>query len=330
MTVRSKPGKDSAMFVGIDVSKDRLDVAIHESKDGLQFTRDESGLARLIEQLRGLPGSIELVVLEATGGLERDVVAALAIAKIPAAVVNPKQVRDFAKATGKLAKTDGIDAAVLAHFAEAVRPAVRVLGDELSQAFEARITRRNQLIQMLVAEKNRRASLLVQRTSSTAMAKSIEVHIQWLEKQIAELDQDIDQLIKNSPLWREKDDLLQSVPGVGPVTSRTLLSFVPELGTLGNKQVAALIGLAPFNRDSGQFAGRRSIWGGRAEVRSALYMAAVTAIRCNPALRSFYDRLKAAGKAPLVAMTATMRKLLVILNAMLRDRTPWTSPFLGA
>jgi transposase len=318
------------MFVGIDVSKDRLDLAVHESKDRSQFSRDESGLARLIEQLRSLPGSIELVVLEATGGLERDVVAALAIAKIPTAVVNPKQVRDFAKATGKLAKTDGIDAAVLAHFAEAVRPAVRAVGDELSQALEARVTRRNQLIQMLVAEKNRRASLLVQRTSSTAMAKSIEVHIQWLEKQIAELDQDIERFIKNSPLWREKDDLLQSVPGVGPVTSRTLLSFVPELGTLGNKQIAALIGLAPFNRDSGQFAGRRSIWGGRAEVRSALYMAALTAIRCNPVLRSFYDRLKDAGKAPLVAMTATMRKLLVILNAMLRHRTPWTSPLLGA
>ena len=318
------------MFVGIDVSKDRLDVAVHEGKDRWQFGRDESGLARLIEQLRSLPGSIELVVLEATGGLERDVAAALAVAKIPTAVVNAKQVRDFAKATGKLAKTDGIDAGVLAHFAQAVRPAVREIGDEFSQALEARITRRNQLIQMLVAEKNRRAMLLVQRTAPAAMGKSIEVHVKWLEKQIAELDQDIDRMIKNSPVWREKDDLLQSVPGVGPVTSRTLLSFVPELGTLANKQIAALIGLAPFNRDSGHMAGRRAIWGGRAEVRCVLYMAALTATRCNPVLRSFYARLLAAGKPSMVALTATMRKLLVTLNAMLRHRTPWTPPLLGA
>jgi len=318
------------MFVGIDVSKDRLDVAVHGGNERWQFARDEKGIPQLIEQLRGLPGPIELVVLEATGGLERDVAAALAVAKLPAAVVNPKQVRDFAKATGKLAKTDGIDAAILAHFGEAIRPVVQVIGDELSQALEARITRRNQLIQMFVAEKNRRAMLVVQRTGSTAMAKSIEAHILWLEKQIAELDQDVDKLIRNSPVWREKDDLLQSVPGVGPVTSRTLLSFVPELGTLGNKQIAALIGLAPFNHDSGRMAGRRAIWGGRAEVRSALYMAVVAAIRCNSVLRSFYARLKAAGKAPMVAITATMRKLLVTLNAMLRNRTPWTPPLTRA
>lgn len=318
------------MFVGIDVSKDRLDVAVHGGTEKWQFGRDEKGISQLIEQLRGLPGPIELVVLEATGGLERDVAASLAVAKLPAAVVNPKQVRDFAKATGKLAKTDGIDAAILAHFGEAIRPVVQVIGDELSQALEARITRRNQLIQMFVAEKNRRAMLVVQRTGSTAMAKSIEVHILWLEMQIAELDQDVDKLIRNSPVWREKDDLLQSVPGVGPVTSRTLLSFVPELGTLGNKQIAALIGLAPFNHDSGRMAGRRAIWGGRAEVRSALYMAVVAAIRCNPILRSFYARLKAAGKAPMVAITATMRKLLVTLNAMLRNRTPWTPPLMRA
>jgi transposase len=318
------------MFVGIDVSKDRLDVAVHGGKERWQFARDEKGISQLIEQLRSLPGPIELVVLEATGGLERDVAAALAVAKLPAAVVNPKQVRDFGKATGKLAKTDGIDAAILAHFGEAIRPVVQVIGDELSQALEARITRRNQLIQMFVAEKNRRAMLVVQRTGSTAMAKSIEVHILWLEKQIAELDQDIDKLIRNSPVWREKDDLLQSVPGVGPITSRTLLSFVPELGTLGNKQIAALIGLAPFNHDSGRMAGRRAIWGGRAKVRSALYMAVVAAIRCNPILRSFYARLKAAGKPPMVAITATMHKLLITLNAMLRNRTPWTPPLMRA
>jgi transposase len=307
-----------------------LDVAVHGSKETWQFSRDESGLASLIEQLRGLPIQVDLVVLEATGGLERDVAAALAVAKLPAAVVNARQVRDFARAMGKQAKTDGIDAAVLAHFGEVVRPSVQVVGDEVSQALEARITRRNQLIQMFVAEKNRRAMLVIQRTGSTAMAKSIEVHVQWLEKQIAELDEEIDRLIKNSPVWREMDDLLQSVPGVGPVTSRTLLSCVPELGTLGNKQIAALVGVAPFNHDSGQRAGRRTIWGGRAEVRSVLYMAVVAAIRCNPHLRSFYARLKAAGKASKVAITATMRKLLVTLNAMIRDRTPWTPPPLRA
>jgi len=318
------------MFVGIDVSKERLDVSVHGHKESWQFSRDESGLARLVDHLRGLGESITLVVLEATGGLERDVAAGFAVAKIPAAVVNPRQVRDFARATGKLAKTDGIDAAVLAHFAEAVRPAVQVVGDELAQALEARITRRSQLIQMLVAEKNRRATLLVQRTASSAMAKSIDVHIRWLEKQIAELDDDVDKLIRNSPVWREKDDLLQSVPGVGPVTSRTLLSYVPELGALDRKKIAALIGLAPYNRDSGQGVGRRAIWGGRAEVRSALYMATMAALRCNPVLRTFHARLKAAGKARMVAITATMRKLLITLNAMLRDCVPWTPPALKA
>lgn len=318
------------MFVGIDVSKERLDVSVHGRKESWQFSRDESGLGRLIGHLRSLGESITLVVLEATGGLERDVAAALAVAKIPAAVVNARQVRDFARATGKLAKTDAIDAAVLAHFAEAVRPAVQAVGDELAQALEARITRRNQLIQMLVAEKNRRAMLLLQVTGSSAMAKSIDVHVRWLEKQIAELDDDVDKLIKNSPVWREKDDLLQSVPGVGPITSRTLLGYVPELGALDRKKIAALIGLAPFNHDSGHLTGRRAIWGGRAEVRSVLYMAAMAALRCNPVLRTFYARLKAAGKPPMVAITATMRKLLTTLNAMVRDRVPWTPPALRA
>jgi len=314
------------MFVGIDVSKDRLDVAVHGRKENWQFNRDENGLGRLVDHLQSLGESITLVVLEATGGLERDVAASLAVAKIPAAVVNARQVRDFARATGKLAKTDGIDATVLAHFAEAIRPAVQTVADELAQALEARITRRNQLIQMFVAEKNRRAMLLIQRTASSAMAKSIDVHIQWLEKQIASLDDELDKLIKNSPVWKEKDDLLQSVPGVGPVTSRTLLGYVPELGTLDRKKIAALIGLAPFNHDSGHLSGRRAIWGGRAEVRSVLYMAVVAALRCNPVLRAFYARLIAAGKVPKVAITATMRKLLTTLNAMVRDGASWTPP----
>jgi transposase len=312
------------MFVGVDVAKEQLDVAVHNSSERWQVTRDERGLARLVELLRGLGEPITLVVMEATGGLERDVAAALTVAKIPAAVVNARQVRDFARATGKLAKTDGIDASVLAHFAEAVRPPVQPIADELSLALEARITRRSQLVQMLVAEKNRRASLLVQRTGSTKMLKSLAAHIGWLEKQITELDDDIDNHIKNSPVWREKDDLLQSVPGVGPVTSRTLISYLPELGTLDRKKIAALVGLAPFNRDSGQASGRRAIWGGRAEVRTVLYMAAVAALRCNSALRAFYDRLKATGKLSLVAITATMRKLLTALNAMVRDHARWS------
>jgi len=317
------------MFVGIDISKEQVDVAVHGRKETWQFGRDERGLVGLLDHLKGLGQPIALVVLEASGGLERDVAAALAIAKIPAAVVNPRQVRDFAGALGKLAKTDRIDAGVLAHFAQAVRPAVQPIADELVLALEARITRRNQLIQMLVAEKNRRAMLIVQRTGSSAMVKSIETHIKWLEKQIGELDEDIDKQIKNSPMWREMDDLLQSVPGVGPVTSRTLLSYVPELGSLDRKKIAALVGLAPFNHDSGRASGRRAIWGGRADVRNVLYMAVVAALRCNPVLRAFHARLKAAGKPSLVAITATMRKLLTALNAIARDRSPWTPPLLN-
>lgn len=312
------------MFVGVDVSKEQLDVAVHGRSERWQFTRDERGLSHLVSHLRELAEPIALVVLEATGGLERDVAAALAVAKIPAAVVNPRQVRDFARAIGKLAKTDGIDASVLAHFAEAVRPSVQPVTNQLALALEARVTRRNQLIQMLVAEKNRRASLLIQRTSSSKMVKSIEAHIAWLEKQINELDDDINNHIKNSPIWREKDDLLQSVPGVGPVTSRTLLSYLPELGTLDRKKIAALAGLAPFNHDSGKASGRRAIWGGRAEIRTVLYMAVVAALRCNPVLRSYHARLKAAGKPSLVAITATMRKLLTALNAMVRDGVRWS------
>jgi transposase len=318
------------MFIGIDISKDRLEVAVHERDYRWQVTRDEGGLCQLVEQLRQVGEPIELVVLEATGGLERDVAAALAVAKIPTAVVNARQVRDFARAIGKLAKTDGIDASVLAHFAQAVRPAVHPVADVLAVELEARMTRRSQLIQMLVAEKNRHATLLVQVTGSSKMLKSIATHIRWLEEQIETLDEDIDNHIKKSPLWRENDDLLQSVPGVGPVTSRTLLSYLPELGTLDRKKIAALVGVAPFNQDSGQGSGRRSIWGGRAEVRNVLYMATVCSIRCNPVLQAFHARLKAAGKPPLVALTATMRKLLVALNAMVRDRIAWAPPALNA
>jgi transposase len=314
------------MFVGIDISKEQLDVAVHERKERWQFGRDEKGLVALVEHLKRFDQPITLVALEATGGLERDVAVALAVARIPSAVVNPRQVRDFARATGKLAKTDTIDAAVLAHFAAAVQPAVQVLADKEALALEARVTRRNQVVQMLVAEKNRRATLIVQQTANPAIVKSIQTHIDWLDEQIKELDDDIDDQIKKSPIWREKDDLLQSVPGVGPVTSRTLLSYVPELGKLDRKEIAALIGLAPFNQDSGQASGRRAIWGGRAKVRNVLFMAAIAAVRCNPVLRTFYARLKAAGKPSRVAITATMRKLLTALNAIVRDRVPWAPP----
>ena len=313
------------MFVGIDVSKDHLDVAVGREESGhelFQVARDEGGLSELVTRLgKGM----ELIVLEATGGLERDVATALAVAKLPVAVVNPRNVRDFARAIGKLAKTDGIDAAALARFAEAVRPSVQPVPDALAQQLELLITRRKQLVQMLVGEKNRRAAMLVQ--SSVAggahLLKSLDTHIEWLEARIAELDDEIDGTIKKSPVWRENDDLLQSVKGVGPATSRMLIACLPELGTLTRKKITALVGLAPYNNDSGRRIGQRSIWGGRAEVRSALYMAAVTAARCNPTLRAFYERLVSAGKAPKLALTAVMRKLLIALNAMLRDRKTW-------
>lgn len=314
------------MFVGIDVSKDQLDVAVGREADGyqpIQVARDEAGLTELVARLA--EKQIQLIVLEATGGLERDVVAALAAAKLPVAVVNPRNVRDFARALGKLAKTDTIDAATLAHFAEAIRPAVQPLPDALTQQLELLITRRKQLIQMLVSEKNRRAMIMVQRSvaGGTKLLVSLNAHIEWLEARIVELDDEIDKTIKASPLWRENDDLLQSVKGVGPVTARMLIGHLPELGTLNRKKIAALVGLAPFNNDSGGSHGQRAIWGGRAEVRSALYMAAVTASRFNATLSAFYQRLVAAGKAPKVALTAVMRKLLITLNAILRDRKPW-------
>jgi transposase len=312
------------MFVGIDVSKDRLDVAVKDSELRFSVARDESGLNELVSRLTRTKEPISLIVLEATGGYERDVATTLLLAKLPLAVVNPKQVRDFARATGKLAKTDAIDAAVLAHFAEAIKPAAQEMPDELTLLIEALVTRRIQLVQMTAAEKNRRGAMLTQRAPNKLVSKNIDQHIEWLEEQLAELDDDIDKTIRQSPIWREKDDLLRSVPGVGRVTSAMLLSHVPELGRLDGKQIAALIGVAPFNRDSGSKRGRRSIWGGRAAVRSVLYMAAVSAIRCNAVFKRFYARLRATGKPAKLALTATMRKLLVTLNAMARDGVPWT------
>jgi transposase len=258
-----------------------------------------------------------LVVLEATGGLEVPLTGALAAARLPVVVVNPRQVRDFAKATGQLAKTDAIDAQVLARFAEAIRPAPRPLPDEQTQALAALVTRRQQLIDMLIAEKNRLAS------ARPSIRKNLRAHIAWLERAVQQADTDLAEAIRQSPLWREKDELLRSVPGIGPVLTTTLLANLPELGTLTQKQIAALVGVAPLNRDSGTLRGRRTVWGGRAHVRTVLYMAAIVATRFNPVIRAFYHRLCAVGKAKKVALVACMRKLLIIVNAMLKHRSSW-------
>jgi transposase len=304
-----------AVFAGIDVSKAALDVALRPSGEHWRSTNDEPGITELVKQVRAL--APELIVLEATGGLERLVVAALALAGVPLAVVNPRQVRDFAKATGRLAKTDALDAAVLAHFAEAIRPEPRPLPDEASQALAALVERRRQVVGMLTAEKNRYQQAL------PAVRPHLAAHIAWLEQALKELDGELDQMLRASPVWREREQLLRSVPGVGPTVSLTVLAHLPELGSGSVKHVATLVGLAPLNRDSGAWRGSRAIWGGRRQVRAALYMAALVGVRHNPVLRAFYDGLLARGKPKKVALTACMHKLLTILHAVLRDRTPW-------
>lgn len=303
------------LYVGIDVSKAQLDVAVRSTCDGWKSPNNEDGVAQLVSCLKELSPS--LVVLEATGGWELSVVAALAAAGLPTAVVNPRHVRDFAKATGKLAKTDRIDAQVLAHFAEAVHPTLRPLPDAQAQELAALLARRRQVIEMLTAEKNRWGM------ARSSVRPGIQEHITWLERTLADLDEHLGRTLRESPVWREKEELLRSVPGVGPVLSLTLLAELPELGALGRRQVAALVGVAPLNRDSGTLRGKRTVWGGRAPVRAALYMAALVATRFNPVIRAFYQRLCAAGKPKKVALTACMHKLLTILNAMLKHRTPW-------
>jgi transposase len=307
-----------AAFVGIDVSKATLDVALRPSGERFSASNDEAGIRIVLDCLRPLTSA--LVVLEATGGFENATVAALATAGFQIVVANPRQIRDFARATGQLAKTDRIDADILALFADRVRPQPRPLPDEAAQALDALLTRRRQLLEMLTAEKNRLGF------ARPPIRKSISRHIRWLERQLAGVDHDLNRTIQQSPLWRAKEDLFRSVPGVGPVVSRTLLGELPELGTLNRKQIAALVGVAPLARDSGTFRGRRIVWGGRAPVRSALYMSALVASRHNPVIRAFYLRLRAAGKPRKVALTACMRKLLTILNAMARDKTPWRAP----
>jgi transposase len=307
---------DAPAFVGIDVSKARLDVACRPGDSAFSEPNDEPGVAAVAARLAALRPA--LVVLEATGGLEAPLVAALAAAGVPTSVINPRCARDFAGAGNRRAKTDALDAALLARYAEAMRPEPRPLPDATARALDALLTRRRQLLAVRTAELNRLATAPAGRVHA-----SVEALVAHLEAQLRELDGDLDATIRESPIFRARDELLRGVPGVGPTVSRTLLGALPELGTLTGRAAAALAGLAPHARESGAWRGRRSIGGGRAEVRAALYMATLSAARFNPVLRAFYERLRAAGKATKVARVAVARKLLTILNAMLRDNRPW-------
>jgi transposase len=301
-------------FVGIDVAKAWLDLA-WLSGPTLRVDHSDEAIAGLVQRLRSQPPT--LIVMEATGGMETDLASALAASGLQVAVVNPRQVRDYAKACGRLAKTDRIDATVLAAFAAAIRPQVRALPDEDTRALGDLLARRRQLIDMRVQEK-----LRLQRASAVQRS-SLHEHIAWLDERIGRLDIDLTHALRTSSAWRDKDDLLKEIPGVGSLTRATMLAWLPELGTLKRRQIAALVGVAPFNRDSGKHQGGRVIWGGRAQVRRTLYMATVASIRCNPVIRDFYQRLRGQGKPAKVALTACMRKLLSILNAIVRDRSVW-------
>ncbi len=305
----------SALYVGIDVAKARVDVALGRQGAVFQVARDDKGLAELVKRLKEVKP--ELVVMEATGGLQLPVAAALSVAGLSVAVVNPRQVREFARAAGKLAKTDALDARVLAHLGEALKPPARPLLDEETRKLEALLTRRRQMVEMLVAEKNRL------QVAHAAARPLIQKHIDWLEEQLKQVDKDLGSAVRNSPMWRGKDDILRSVPGVGPVLAITLMAELPELGSLNRKQVAALAGVAPHACDSGTLKGKRMVWGGRAALRAALYMATLSAVRCNEVVRALYERLTKAGKPKKVALVACMRKLLTILNAMVRTKTHW-------
>ena len=303
-------------FVGIDVAKATLDVAVRPTGETWQLPNDPAALPALVARLQALRPT--LVVLEATGGYEHLSVAALAAAGLPVVVANPRQVRDFGRAMGQLAKTDRIDAGLLALFAERVQPAPRPLPDAAAQALDAGLTRRRQVLEMLQAERNRLGF-----ARAPQIRRGIQQHIRWLERQLADVDHDLAAAIQASPVWRATEDLLRSVPGIGPVVSRTLIGELPELGHLTRKQIAALVGVAPHARDSGTLRGKRMIWGGRAPVRAVLYMGALVAARHNPVIRAFFLRLRAAGKPAKLALTACMRKLWVILNAMVHAGTPW-------
>ena len=313
---------DPATFVGIDVSKAHLDSATRPGSKAWRDPNDPAGIAAVVARL--VPLAPALVVVEATGGLELPLVAALQVAKIPVAAINPRQARDFAKATGRLAKTDAIDAEGLALFAERVRPEPRPLPGEQAREFEALLQRRRQLLEMRAAEQNRLGA-----AAAAPVRASLQAHIDWLSKQLEKVDKELGAAVEASPVWRAKDELLRGIPGIGPAVSRTLLAALPELGALTRQQIAALAGLAPVSRDSGRRKGQRSIGGGRAEVRSLLYMAALSAARYNPALRGFSERLRRAGKAAKVRLVAVARKLLTIANAVLRDGRRWDAALCG-
>lgn len=306
---------DVKRVIGIDVAKEKLDIASRPEKESWTIANREEKLSSLVDKFVKI--SPDLIVLEATGGLEIPVASALGAAGLPVVIINPRQIRDFAKATGKLAKTDRIDADIIAHFGESIKPEIRPLKDEQTQELAEILTRRRQLVDMLTAEKNRLP------TVRTKIKKDIEKHIKWLEKRIKDCEGDLEKRIKHSPIWRKQDEIVKSVPGVGPVLSLALLTGLPELGKLENRKISALVGVAPFNRDSGKYKGTRAIWGGRANVRSVLYMATLVAVRFNPVIKQFHDRLINAGKKPKVAIVASMRKLIIILNAMVKNGTTW-------
>lgn len=307
-------------FVGIDVSKSTLDVCIEPEEQTLHVAYDETGISQIVDCLKEVGPT--LIVLEATGGLEVRIATELASKGLPVAVINPRQARDFAKATGQLAKTDQVDAAVLAAFAKAIRPQVRPLKDEDTCALNDMVSRRRQLIDMRVQETLRLAT-----AASKPLQKNLNKHIVWLDKQIAEIDHDLTKRLRDSDVWRAKDNLLRSIPGVGAVTTLTLLAKCPELGALNRREIAALTGVAPLANDSGKHRGKRFIWGGRADVRAVLYMAALSAIRYNEPIKAFAERLKKSGKPPKVVIVACMRKLITIMNAMLKNNAPWNSTF---
>jgi transposase len=311
------------MFVGIDVAKAELVLAVRPSGESWTVANDDAGVRAVVQEL--VTRGPSLIVVEATGGYEIACVAACAAAELPVVVVNPRQVRDFAKATGQLAKTDRIDAGVLAMFADRIRPTLRPLPDPDTRALEALLTRRRQLGEMLQAERNRLSQALGR--GQRPVTKSLRKHIAYLERELTIADTDLGEAIRQSPVWREQDELLQSVPGIGPTVARTLLAELPELGHLDRRAIAKLVGVAPMNRDSGTWRGRRTIHGGRASVRAVVYMAALVAARRNVVIRSFYQRLLAAGKSKKLALVACMRKLLTILNTMLRTHTRWNPEF---
>jgi len=308
----------SSLYVGIDVSKAHLDVAFGLTEEPQRFANDEKGIGQLEKLLTEVKAT--LVVMEATGGLEIPVAAALTRLAIPMAVVNPRQVRDFARAIGVLAKTDAIDARILARFGEAVKPQPRRAKEQQSQALQDFVSRRRQLVEMIAAEKVRRTM------SRPSIVEDIDAHIAFLEKRLKRIDEELERFIKATPIWRERDVLFQSVPGVGPTLSVTLLAHLPEIGSLNRKQIASLAGVAPFNVDSGTSRGKRAIWGGRSALRRVLYMAVVSGIRCKATIKAFYTRLRETGKPPKVALVACMRKLLTILNAIAASGTPWSAP----